>query len=58
MLAVPVIDVVLIGTVHRSLDSFASGGGAPVTVSLLRDGRLVRIDRGDDDPGSVVTPPA
>lgn len=43
MLAVPVIDVVLIGTLHRGLDTFGSARATALTVSLMQDGRLVRI---------------
>jgi hypothetical protein len=43
MLAVPVIDVVVIGLLHRNLAELGSATGPPLVVSIGRDGRVVRV---------------
>lgn len=47
MLAVPIIDVVLIGALHQRLDDFGRRGpGGPVVISLSRRGRLAAAEYG------------
>lgn len=51
MLAVPIIDVVLIGALHQRLDDFGRRGpGGPVVISLSRRGRLAAAEYGGDSP--------